>query len=278
MEVVEISIRDLKPVEIFCKYSGTHSHNSFGHRGGVEYEGKVYQLVLNSVSFTVPKLIGVYNTAHKNEHWLFVELLKETKRLPYTKDSEALMIKAAEWIARFHAHFETTNCEFKFLNKYTFQYYMQWIEKTKEVCSQLAVPFSWLHQFCENAGRLFSDFALEPMTLIHGEYYHNNILSKNGVIYPVDWESTAIGVAEIDLASLLEGGWNESLVNNCKLAYKRIRWQNVPDKEFERRFNVAQIYWHIRWIGESDINDNILVKHAFRIEQLEKTAKQLDLI
>ena len=58
----------------------------------------------------------------------------------------------------------------------------------------------------------------EPQTIIHGEYYPANILIKDGAIYPIDWESAAVGPGEIDLATLIEG-WDQKLAEEAKQAY-----------------------------------------------------------
>src|SRR5213076_728303 len=87
-----------------------------------------------------------------------------------------------------------------------------------------------------------------PATVIYGEYYPDNILMRDSTIYPVDWESTAIGAGEIDLASLTDG-WPERLVQQCGIEYQRTRWPAGAPREFSQRLEAARTYWAFRWLA-----------------------------
>ena len=90
-------------------------------------------------------------------------------------------------------------------------------------------------------------------TFIHGEYYTKNILVQKGIIYPIDWESAAIGPGEIDLASLIEG-WDEKRKNIALKSYLKTRWPDglFSESEFEKRLLLVRIYFFLRWTGEHD--------------------------
>jgi hypothetical protein len=62
--------------------------------------------------------------------------------------------------------------------------------------------------------------------------YLNNNLSLHGRIYPVDWESTAVAIGEIDLASLVER-WPVTTVGRCINAYISARWPHGESAGFE---------------------------------------------
>src|SRR5215831_8043433 len=52
-EIIKCSMDNGKSVSLFCKYSGNHTQFSFGHRGGVEYETKVYKNILRKSSLSL---------------------------------------------------------------------------------------------------------------------------------------------------------------------------------------------------------------------------------
>ena len=89
---------------------------------------------------------------------------------------------------------------------------------------------------------------LEADTIIHGEYYPKNILVHEGKIYPVDWESAAVAIGEIDFASLTEK-WPQAIVQMCRDEYVRARWGQAAAPDFELKLMAAQLYLHFRWLG-----------------------------
>ena len=71
---------------------------------------------------------------------------------------------------------------------------------------------------------------------------------RDGVIYPVDWESAAVGPGEIDLASLTEE-WPAETVRRCRARYVADRWPEGEPADFDRTLKAAQMYLHFRWLG-----------------------------
>ena len=94
------------------------------------------------------------------------------------------------------------------------------------------------------------DLLAPPQTVIHGEYYPQNVLAQEGVIYPVDWESAAVAAGEIDLASLTEG-WPAEFARRCEEEYALARWPEGAPPEFERTLAVARLYFPLRWLGHA---------------------------
>ena len=88
-----------------------------------------------------------------------------------------------------------------------------------------------------------------PLTIIHGEYYPANVRWHRGDVYPVDWETAAIGAGEIDLACLTEN-WPEEFAQRCERAYIQARWPDGCDRTvFRRRLSAARLYMTLRWTG-----------------------------
>jgi thiamine kinase-like enzyme len=125
----------------------------------------------------------------------------------------------------------------------------------------------------------FDDFvpwllAAEP-TIIHGEYYPENILLHRGVIHPVDWESAAVAAGEIDLAAVTEG-WPLDVVHQCESAYRLARWPDGAPTNFQRTFDAARLYLGFRWLGGPECTSH---EQALpRLEHLRRAAERLALI
>jgi thiamine kinase-like enzyme len=87
------------------------------------------------------------------------------------------------------------------------------------------------------------------LTVIHGEFYPENVLFHEGRVVPVDWETAALAAGEIDLASLVEG-WPAVVASGCEQRYSRSRWPSGPPYDLERTLAAARAYWSLRWLGQ----------------------------
>jgi hypothetical protein len=74
---------------------------------------------------------------------------------------------------------------------------------------------------------------------------------QKGMIYPIDWESAAIGAGETDLVSMIED-WDEKRRNIALKNYIRARWDDGPfnKNEFEKKLLLVRIYFFLRWTAE----------------------------
>ena len=248
-EIISVSLNDGQIVSLFCKYSGSHTQYSYGHRGGVEYETLIYEKILNKIPLRSPRYYGAFKKEN-NDTCLVIEFLKVSKLLKDSRDPRYFG-KAAAWIGSLHKMYESTlPPSIKIYDK---AYYMIWLKRVESLLETLKGKHPWLPSVCiyfkENL-HLLSD---STQTFIHGEYYTKNILVQKGIIYPIDWESAAIGPGEIDLASLIED-WDENRKNIALKNYLKARWPdgNFSESEFEKRLLLARIYFFLRWTGEYD--------------------------
>jgi hypothetical protein len=96
----------------------------------------------------------------------------------------------------------------------------------------------------------------------------SNVLAVNGVIYPTDWESAAVGPGEIDLMCLLDG-WDDDTRTQAIESYVSARWNRTPPANFSVRVLAADVYNHLRWIG--DANAPLRPdRSAWRFDELEQ--------
>jgi aminoglycoside/choline kinase family phosphotransferase len=94
------------------------------------------------------------------------------------------------------------------------------------------------------------ELAARASTFIHGEYYPPNVLVHGGAIRPVDWESAAIGLGEIDIAMLTED-WPSEVAAECVRAYWEARWPEGPPDDAGWALDMARLYVEFRWLGDS---------------------------
>ena len=248
-EIVTCKLNDGKIISLFCKYLFGTEFEDFGHRGGVKYESIIYNEVLKAIPLSIPKYYGYCIFPASTDGVLILENLQDSVRLFETLEPEVSLKDAACWIAKFHSQWEGRS--FDCLKVYDESFYRLWGDEVRRLSHKIEKEHPWIIHLCtffiDNLDLLISG----PQTIIHGEYYPKNILIKNKIVYPIDWESAAMATGEIDLASLIEG-WDEPEARGAIEAYKETRWgeiKKVPDK-FERTLLLCQIYFYFRWFTE----------------------------
>ena len=240
---------------LFCKY---HSdavleegrHRAYGSRHGVAYEAAFYRDVLQGLDVTTPRLYGAH--AVGESIWLALEYLEGSLRV-YEAPPDG-MPRAAKWLGRFHALAETAVADGLRmpLARFDRDYYAGWASRTAAFTRRLRNPPTWLLGLCSSFSELVADeLASMQQTIVHSEYYPGNILYRDGTIFPVDWESAAVGPGEIDLATLTEG-WDEETVEACRREYVVSRWAGRTPARFSEDLLRAELYVAFRVLGERE--------------------------
>jgi aminoglycoside phosphotransferase (APT) family kinase protein len=160
------------------------------------------------------------------------------------------VIPAATWIGLFHRIYDSrasTDLP-AWLRPYDATYYQSWADRTRDFASQLGVSLPWLPELCERIPETFAPLAADRV-VIHGEFYPHNVLARDRVIYPVDWETAALGAGEIDLAALTEG-WPDDISTHCERAYATARWPDGAPESFALSLMLARLYLVLRWLGD----------------------------
>src|SRR5688572_7140154 len=170
VEIISCRLNDGQVVSLFCKYSGNHTQYSNGHRGGVEYETKIYKEILQKIPFSSARFYGI---CRKNkETCLVIEYLKNSKLLKDCREPEYFG-EAAAWIGGLHKKYESNRPSVAKI--YDEAYYMIWVKGVENLLETLKVKYPWLPSVCryfkENMHLLFDT----AQTFIHGEYYTKNI-------------------------------------------------------------------------------------------------------
>lgn len=259
---------------VLVKYEFKRFRERSGHRGGPSYEAAVYGTVLRNLKLTVPVFLGARDTAADGT-WLFLEFVDGAVR-PDDLPSPAAGLKlGARWAASFH---ETAPAS-SLLKRYDATYYSSWPRRAYQGLRMWRDRYPWLDSFLQQAPELLEALASGPACVIHGEFTPHNLLVRGDSIYPVDWESAAIGAGEIDLASLTDG-WPMEIAEACEREYAAARWPQGAPPEFAERLALARLYWGLRWLGNtSDGEDWLSEEHVLgRAESLRRTGVRLGIL
>jgi hypothetical protein len=276
-EVVTCQLADGSELQLLCKYEGGRNHNAYGHRGGTAYEAEVYRQLLQPLPVSTPPFYGAHKDAITGEIWLILEYFDKSLRVEDSPDP-AVLKAAARWLGRFHKTNEALRltASLPFLNRHNAEYYLGWADRTSLFAGRLHQRFPWLATLCHRFKEVVVTLLEPPAIVIHGEYYPNNILFYQGMIYPIDWEAAAVAIGEIDLTSLTEG-WPPEFVSEAEAEYRSARWPEGPPADFERKLDAAQLYWLFRWLGDRP-ERTTHEKELVRFEQLSILGERLGLI
>jgi hypothetical protein len=264
-------------LRVFCKCSKRVAAPAHRHRFGVAYEAEVYRRFLRPLPESSAELIGSFESDAGAITVLYLEEVQDVLRVSSTP--RANMARASAWIGRFHADSRgaLTDGRADILTRYDSLYYRQWPRRALALNGPLRHESPWLPELC----RVFSEELVPVLTgaeqtVIHGELYPINVLARGETIFPVDWESAAVGPGEIDLASLVEG-WSEADRIRCLAAYERARWPDGALSGHLQALDAAAVYWHLRWLGNGRYFATGKLGHR-RLVELGALARRLDLI
>lgn len=251
-EILSLSFDGQPPIRLLCKYEAGRRESEDGHRRGIGYELAVYRTLLGPLGVTVPRLYAGYADEVDYQSWMAIQWVEPGLRINRQHIRPPGVVRAAAWIGDFHRRTEKLASEpmSRFLMALDAQYLLRWPDLLLKQAAAVIGELPWLQElisrFQADVGLLLSN----PV-VVHGEYYPDNILCADGVIYPVDWQSTAIGAGETDLAVLTHGSWNSETVQECAHAYQTARWPEGASAQFETRFALAKVAWLCRVLAEA---------------------------
>ena len=233
-------------ISAFHKYGASIAGRAHGQRGGLAREVLVYERLLAALPQSHAGFFGSYQGDGSDASSLLIEHIDGAIELC----SHEALKHAARWIAEFHQRMEAAEpSATSFLPRYDIEYFLGWYSRASSFTDASDGDRSWLEAVLERFRDSIPRLVEGSPTVIHGEYYPNNILARNTSVYPVDWESTAIGPGEIDLATLCEG-WPRSIAEDAWAEYAAVRWQGDPPTDWEARLEAAHLYVAARWLGE----------------------------
>ena len=284
-EIVKCRLSEVDEITLLCKYEAGHgrsvfsgSHTAYGHRSGPAYEADVYRRVLGPLGLSSPRFFGAH-TDDRGDLWLVIEYLEKAKGIDEASSPGKALRLASRWIAEFHARNEkrlntALNVpELSFLKQYDATYYRQWAARTLQFAGRWSEELPWLDALARRYAESADNFLALPLTIVHGEFTPHNVLIRETEIYPVDWESTAIAFGELDLIALIDK-WPASIARACEREYLTARWPGPAPADYDRRLDLARMYWDFRWLGDRPEWTGSR-KVGARFEHLRATAERL---
>lgn len=216
-------------------------------RHGVEYCAAVYAHLVSGMPLPHLRAVGTFQAGAHGRQALVIEYLDHSLRVGEAPEVSGILT-AAEWCGAFHRWSQTVrdDARLAFVVRYDEAFYSSWADRLIAVCAAAGLQPTWLASLRTAARAMSHDLAAATTTVIHGEMSPQNVLWREGEIFPIDWESAAVGPGEIDLAALLFG-WPPETVERCIAAYWQARNMPVPDG-FARRWQAATLYTALRWL------------------------------
>jgi hypothetical protein len=202
-------------------------------------------------------------------YWLFLERVCG-QRLSFVGELSTWE-RVAGYLARLHACFADRPglplCMQEVpLIRYDRQYYRLWLERALGFvrAARGGVPAAVscrLERLAGNYDRVVGRLSALPVTLIHGEFYAENVLvhQAGGAwrVCPVDWEMAAVGPGLIDLAALVAGGWSAdqrlALVTSYYRTLASEDGQPMSFDDFLAAADLCELHLSVQWLGWSPV-------------------------
>lgn len=273
-EIVTLGLPDGARRELFVKYGGGADDAVPRYRHGVAYCAAVQRRLVERLPLPHVAALGLVHVGDPPVPALVSEYLAGALRVAEAPDDSG-MVAAAEWCGRLHTWGQEARQDpgLAFLVRYDLDFYRAWGDRALSLARAAGGAPGWLERICATWRDRAAALADAIPTVIHGEFGAQNVLWRDGVIRPVDWESAAIGAGEIDLATLLLG-WPARTAETCIAAYWRARGVQPPS-DFRAVWTAAMLYTGLRWLAPPGAGDHRAFTRSLRL--LEETAATLSL-
>jgi len=281
-EVVTCEIGSGTTQRLFCKYFSARPGESYGKSASPFYEIDVYRKILATAPLPLPRFLGAWIDRDLGAGLLVLEYLEGSRRLAQARDAGTAMKDAARWIGEFHrsAASLAVRPETGFLLRRDGQFHRDCCKRLVENSGGWREEHPWLGPLSDRFEQVLSLVEDATPTVIHGEYYTDNILVQDGRIFPVDWETASIGMGEMDLVALVDR-W-PSMSDRCINAYAEARGIIGDRRDLLRRFTVGQMLINVYWLsycGSQAVTEKQrLAAINRRFEQLRNSAQQLGVL
>jgi hypothetical protein len=260
-------------LHLLCKYELPWARDVDGRPAGVVYEADVYRLAVAPARLPAPRFYGLATDPGTDTSWLVVEHLPGTLRVAKAPDPQAIT-RAAWWIGAFHRFHEGTPSPAGRINRHDRRHFTERVERALEHSRPLEAQHPWLPRLAASFEAELVDLLLERPTVIHGDFYPENVLTRDSRVYPIDWASAAWSAGEIDLAALTEGHWTDEAVQAATSGYAHARWASAPEAEFAARVESAAMWLHFQAFARAP-SAPFIPGAAWRFEQLHRAAQRL---
>lgn len=260
-----------RQIALLCKYDAPRDRGLRGVPAGVRYESAAYGRAVEPSPLTAPRWFGFCEDRPEGSAWLVLEFLTGAHRLEKSPERGALS-RAAQWIGSFHRFHDLRSRPAPELNCEGPESYRACVGRAVDRCRELRARHPWFRGLAGDCEAVFCERFVRRPTVVHGEYYPANVLVRDGSVFPVDWERTAVSAGEIDLAALIEG-WKPEDVRLAKRSYVDARWDGEAPDDFEECVEAARAYLHLQALGDLAPGP-FKAKDEWRFEHLEAMARE----
>jgi hypothetical protein len=227
-----------------------------GDLGPSYHEVCVYQQILSRVDLGTPQLYAVRWEPDSGIYWIFLEDVG-TSRLRDSRNY-ARWVPAARWAARFHA--ATRNLpqlQMSFLPVWDLAHYRRCAERVRGILPALnAQDRALVSQELEYYLSRIDCFAALPKTVIHGQFFGENIMLRarqgDRMLAVIDWETAALGPGGFDLVSVSSGRWTDEQRQSMWRAYFdefKCAGFSQSWETFCKELRELEMYQALEWLG-----------------------------
>lgn len=227
----------------------------------------VYQRILADAGLGTPRCYGAVADADDDQFWLLLERVP-AERLAFIGEF-AVWEAVARWLASMHERLESRlpgqEAGSSRLLRYDRDFYGRWMERTQAVVGEVGIrgsPARRLARLAAAYDRLVERLLELPPTIIHGEFYAENVLvARNddvARICPVDWEMSGVAPGLVDVAGLSAGSWSAAEKRALAAAYYRaLERPPLPIDEFLARLALCRIHLALQWASTETTRDRV---------------------
>ncbi len=250
-DVVRVEFADGSSEHLLCKYAHGVERLPFSPHQGLAHEARVYETLLRHDSALLPQYWGSFTDVETGD-FAFVMRFYPAGMTAAQACEQGGLTELIRRMAAFHAWGESQVAEpsWGFLTQYDEAYYTHWLDLTCALARPMAQEFPWLDQVATAYRERIPLLTRRPQTIIHGELTTRNTLWADGRIMVIDWETAAVGPAEVDLA-LFTFDWDLDDVRSLEASYVQARWQGSPPADFDDVMLAARLYVAYHWIFSS---------------------------
>ena len=167
-----------------------------------------------------PALVGSRIAPETDTYWLLLEHVRGPRL--FEVGAPAAWAATARWLGAFHWRPDTVDRaavrHAGGLIECQRDWYRIWIDRALRFFGTDGPSWSRhdgkaLRWLAERYDRVIEHLLSLPSTLIHGEFYPENVIMTGApdswVPCPIDWETASVGPGVLDLAALTAGEWRE---------------------------------------------------------------------
>ena len=268
-DIVQVRFADGHREQLLCKFAHGRELTPPTPHYGLAHEAGVYADVLGPCPLESPHVFGAFTDDETGEVVLVMRFYPDA--VPAAKSTDPAAVDSLiRWLAAFHewAGSRLADPRWAFLPRYDAELYTMWLDRTCEHAAPYAAECPWLARVADAYRERIPLLVASPVTVIHGEFTTRNALWNHGRILPIDWETAAIGPAEVDLA-VFTYDWHPENIAVIERKYLEARWGGAPPEGYRERLLAARLYAAFHWLfgtpggcGEERIRTHLRELHA----------------